>query len=57
MGMFFSNIHVKKKEGFSKDDLIAVLTEDLLSKGFKRLENGENVESWDRRLDQFRSSI
>lgn len=45
MGVFFSNIHVKKNEGFSKDDLIAMLTENLLSKGYKKLENAENAEA------------
>lgn len=45
MGAFFSNIHVKKNDVFSKDDLIAMLTENLLAKGYKRLETSDNSES------------
>ena len=45
MGVFFSNIHVKKNGGFSKDDLIDMLTENLLSKGCIKLENTENADA------------
>jgi hypothetical protein len=45
MGVFFSNIHVKKNDGFLKDDLMAMITENLLSKGYKKLKNAENDEA------------
>ena len=45
MGVSFSNIHAKKNDGFSKDDLIETVTENLISKGYKKLENDENAEA------------
>lgn len=44
MGVFFSNIQVKKSDSFSKDDLIVSLSENLYSKGYKKLETSENAE-------------
>lgn len=43
MGMFFSNIQVKKSDNFSKDDLIARLSENLYSKGYIKQETSENA--------------
>lgn len=45
MGVFLSNMHIKKNLGFTIDDLLDVLTQDLLSKGFKKLDSAENAEA------------
>ena len=44
MGMFFSNIHIKKNNNFTIDELISFLTADMTLKGYKLLESDENAE-------------
>lgn len=44
MGMLFSNIHIKKNESFSKDDLLFMMKENLFSKGYKQLNDSEDAD-------------
>lgn len=44
MGLFFSNIHIKKTDSVSVDDLKLFLLEDMTSKGYKQLDNPDVAE-------------
>ena len=44
MGLFFSNIHIKKNNSFSVNELMDILREDMKSKGFTELQSAENSE-------------
>ena len=44
MGRFFSNIHIKKNDNFTIDELRKFLADDMSSKGYKQLENEDNSE-------------
>ncbi len=44
MGMFFSNLHIKKNNTITLDSLLQYLIEDMVKKGYTRLESPENSE-------------
>ena len=45
MGMFFSNLHIKKTGGFTVDELSEMLTTEMQSKGYTKLDSSENAET------------
>ena len=44
MGLFFSNIHIKKNNSFSIEDLMDMLREEMKAKGFDEIQSAEDAE-------------
>lgn len=45
MGMFFSNLHIKKTDSFTVDELSEMLTVEMQAKGYTKLDSAENAET------------
>ena len=45
MGMFFSNLHIKKNGSFSVTEIAELLSEEMVAKGYKKAEDAQSAET------------